>query len=58
MIYFYYYYDIRKDFFPEREVRHWNWKHGEVVKSPYPEMLRERVDVALKNVVSGHGGLR
>lgn len=48
--------DVRKNFFAGRVVRHWNWQHREVVESPSPEVLREHVDVALRNVVSGHGG--
>jgi len=37
----------------EREVR---TVPREVVESPSPEVFKKRVDVALRDVVSGHGG--
>ena len=40
--------DIRKKFFPERVVRHWNRLPREVMDSLSPE-------VALRDMVSGHG---
>ena len=37
-------------------MRHWHRLHREVVESPSLEISKNRVDVALRNVVSGHGG--
>ena len=48
--------DIRKDFFSERAVLQWHRLHREVVESPSLEVFQSRVDVALRDVVSGHGG--
>ena len=39
-----------------RVVRHWHRLPREVVGSLFLEVLREHVDVALRDVVSGHGG--
>ena len=48
--------DIRKNFFSARAVRQWHRLPREVVQSPSLEVLKSRVDVALRDVGSGHGG--
>lgn len=48
--------DARNNFFSERAARQWQKLPREVRESASLEVLKHGVDVALRDLVSGHGG--
>ena len=49
--------DIKKNFCSERVLRQWHRLLRVAVGSPSLEVFRNHVDVALRDMVSGHGGV-
>jgi len=48
---------VMKNFFTKRMVRYLNRLPREVVESPSLEVFKKRVDIALQDMFSRHGGV-